>query len=430
MLRVEAMAIGDELLDGRLSDTNGARLARELGARGVRLRRVSIVPDVLEDIIAALNAAAERSDVIICSGGLGPTDDDRTRQAAAGWLGVGLERSQESLDGIVARFAAVGMKITPNNERQADFPAGARILETVVGTAPGFMCEHPSGMRAFFLPGVPREYDWFLSTHVMPIILPDVDQTLARETIKVFGIGESAAEHALGGLELPEGLVLGYRAHFPEIHLTLTAWGMEGDEGQQLVQSARQMILSRLGRFMIAEGRQTLPERVGLRLKEAGATVSTAESCTGGMMATMMTSVAGSSAWFNEAYVTYSNDAKSRLVGVDPALIEANGAVSRPVVVEMARGAAAAAGASYAIAASGIAGPGGGTPTKPVGTVDVAVHSPQGTYYRPLGMRAYWGRERIRQVTAHHGLALLLKILEGRVGDDPKVVGPLVEGEQ
>lgn len=427
MLRVEAMAIGDELLDGRVTDTNGSLLARELRARGVRLGRVSIVPDELDDIVGVLEAASRRSDVIVCSGGMGPTDDDRTRHAAARWLGVALEHDPVSMAGIEARFASVGMTITPNNRRQADFPAGATVLETEVGTAPGFMCQHPSGLRAFFLPGVPREYAWFLERHVMPALLGQAREgELARRTIKVFGLGESAAEHALDGLALSEGVTLGYRAHFPEIHLTLTAWSdATGATGRQQVEEARAAILGRLGRFLVAEGDETLPGRVVRLLTEAGATVTTAESCTGGLIAQLLTSVAGSSACFEQGAVTYSNEAKQRMVGVDPALLEAHGAVSREVVVAMARGAAKAAEADYAMAASGIAGPGGGTPEKPVGTVEVAVHTPEGTYYRHLAMRPYWGRQRIRQVTAHHALAIVLKALEGRIGDDPGIVGPL-----
>lgn len=421
-VRVEGLAIGDELLDGRVTDTNGSLLARELKARGVRLRRVSIVPDILDDIVGVLKHAAQRSDVVVCSGGLGPTDDDRTRHAIAQWLGVPLVRDPGSLEEIAARFALVNMTLTPNNERQADFPQGATILPNARGTAPGFMVRHAeSGLRVFCLPGVPREYKWFLERHVMAAVVGDDSPTLARSTVKVFGIGESAAEHALEGLVLPEGVTLGYRAHFPEIHLTMTAWEASGGQGEVKVKEAREAILSRLGRHLVAEGEETLPSRVGALLKASGAKTTTAESCTGGLVAAHLTSVPGSSAWFDAAFVTYSNESKTQLVGVGPELLEAHGAVSRAVVVAMARGAAAAAGSEYAMAASGVAGPGGGTPEKPVGTVEVAVHSPAGTYYRHLGMRPYWGRRRIREVTAHHALALLLKILEDRVGDDPKV---------
>ncbi len=424
MLRVEAIAIGDELLDGRVTDTNGSRLAAELRARGVKLARVTIVPDDLFTIVEALEAASGRSDAVVCSGGLGPTDDDRTRAAAALWMGASLAFDEACMGRIEARFASVGIEMTPNNRRQASFPAGARVLETEVGTAPGFECVHEGGLRAFFLPGVPQEYRWFLNRHVLPALLGDEAVATARCALKVFGIGESAAEHALEGLALPEGLTLGYRAHFPEIHLTLTAWGLGREEGEARIKEGRAQLLSRLGRHLVAEGDESLPERVGRLLGERGQRVTTAESCTGGMIAAMLTSAPGSSTWFDQGIVTYSNEAKERLASVPPALIEAHGAVSAEVVRAMARGAAAAAGADFAVAVSGVAGPGGGTPQKPVGTVDVAVHTPEGTYARHLEMRPWWGRERIRQVAAHHSLSLLLKVLEGRVGDDPKVSGP------
>lgn len=425
MPRIEKLAIGDELLDGRVTDTNGALLSSELRARGMSLGRMTVVPDHLDQIVAELEAASQRSDVVICSGGLGPTDDDRTRIAAARWMGEALRWDQESYQKIEAKFEAIGIKITPNNRRQAEFPHSAQVLDNEVGTAPAFCCTHPSGLVAWFLPGVPREYRWLLRRYVLPTLKPAEDRTLARRTMKFFGRGESALEHDLEGLALPDGVMLGYRAHFPEIHVTVSAWSGQDGQGAQDVARASQAIQARLARYYICEGDELLAQKVGRLLEERGQTVTAAESCTGGLIAAMITEIAGSSAWFKRSFVTYANEAKHEMIGVSQESLAQFGAVSRQVALEMAQGARRQAQADFAMAVSGVAGPGGGSPEKPVGTVEVALETPQGTLYRPLRLRPYWGRQRIRQATAHHALALLLRALEGRVDQDPKVEGPL-----
>ncbi len=265
-----------------------------------------------------------------------------------------------------------------------------------------------------------------LDTYVLEAITGQNEKQLSRSTLKFFGKGESALEHELRDIHFDENLVVGYRAHFPEIHVTMSCWPKEGVDAPGLVQKARADVLGKLHRFLVAEEGETLAHRVGKALLARGAHTCVAESCTGGMIASMITDVSGSSGWFQESYVTYANEAKERLLGVERALLVEHGAVSLEVAVAMARGARAASGAQYAMATSGIAGPGGGTAQKPVGTVEIAVDTPEGTYVRSLRLRAYWGRARIRQASAHHALSLLLKVLEDRPGDDPKVVGPLV----
>jgi nicotinamide-nucleotide amidase len=425
MVKVEVLAIGDELLDGRVVDTNGAHLARELRARGMALSRVTVVSDDVAVIAAELAAAGRRCDVVVCSGGLGPTDDDRTRDAAAAWLGEGLRWEQAAYEEIEAKFRAFGVSITPNNRRQAEFPQSAQVLVNEVGTAPAFFCAHPEGLRAWFLPGVPGEYRWLLERYVLPALRPEGEaRSLSRRTMKFFGRGESALEHDLAGLALPEGVMLGYRAHFPEVHVTVSAWSGADGEGARAVEAASEAILGRLGRYLVAEGEEELAERVGRLLVARGERVTCAESCTGGMIAAMITEVAGSSRYFDAGYVTYANEAKERLVGVSGATLAAHGAVSGEVAVEMARGAQAASGAQWAVAVSGIAGPGGGSAEKPVGTVELALATPAGVWRRGLSLRAGWGRVKIRQASAHSALAMLLRALEGRLQDDPGVEGP------
>lgn len=424
-MRVEVIAIGDELLDGRVLDRNGAYLASELRARGMALSRITVVSDLQEEIVAELEAASKRSDLVVCSGGLGPTEDDRTRHAAAAWMGEELVFSEEAFRGIEAKFESFGIQITPNNRQQAYFPAGAEVLDNQMGTAPAFCCTKPGGFKAFFLPGVPREYKWLLETYAFEEISRGQVGALVRETRKFFGKGESALEHELADIEFPSHVTVGYRAHFPEIHVTISARAASEEEARSAVDDVFAQIMARIGRFFVASGKETVAERVGRLLDEKGATVTCAESCTGGMVAASLVSIPGSSSYFRESFVTYSNEAKEKHVGVRRETLDAHGAVSPEVVVEMAQGALQAASADYSMAISGIAGPGGGSEEKPVGTVDVAVGSPEGVYRVRLALRAYWGRERIRKASTHHALALLLKVLEGRVEDDPRVEGPL-----
>lgn len=415
-MRFETIAIGDELLDGRVTDGNSAALARSLRERGARLARTTIVPDDVAAIAEALDEAARRSTThVVVSGGLGPTEDDLTRDAAALWSGAELVFDETSLAAIKARFKRGGMSITPNNHRQAWFPRGARVLPNDVGTAPAFELAK-SELRAWFLPGVPSEYAFFIRRDIVPALTAGRFETVR---LKFFGLTESKVASVVVANPLPKDVVVGYRAHFPEIHVSLSA---QLDADDDRLTRAREVLLSALGRFVIAEGDEELVDRVGRELLSRGATVTTAESCTGGLVAENLTRVPGSSAWFERGFVTYSNQAKIDLLGVSPATLDAFGAVSRDTVIEMARGARTRASAEYAIALSGIAGPSGGTKDKPVGTVELAVDTPEGTWYRPVHMRPYWGRQRIRIASATAGLALLLKLLEGRVDDDPGAI--------
>jgi nicotinamide-nucleotide amidase len=263
------------------------------------------------------------------------------------------------------------------------------------------------------------EYEFFLDRDILPGLAPS-DRPLQTVRLKFFGLSESQAasvvDDSIKGLDV----MVGYRAHFPEIHVSASVWAEPGAD--DTLKKVRERLLARLGRYLIAEGDETLAERIGQCLKERGLTVTTAESCTGGLVAQMITAVPGASSWFHRAFITYSNDAKAELLRVPERTLSDFGAVSQQAVVAMARGARARADASYSIALSGIAGPDGGTADKPVGTVELAVDTLNGTWYRPLRMRPYWGRQRIRQASATAGLAVLLKLLEGRESDDPKLI--------
>lgn len=415
--RIAALAIGDELLDGRVVDRNAAGLATLLRQRGLSLGRMEVVPDRIDAIVEALSRLSSAHAHVVCSGGLGPTVDDLTREAAAAWLGVELVSSAEARSRIEARFASMGRTMTANNARQALFPRGAEILWNDVGTAPGFMVEAPvGGARVSFLPGVPSEYAWLIERAVLPSLLAATGATeaVARRRLVFFGCGESELEDRMGDLELGPGALIGFRPHFPEIEVTLSAPASGGESADVIVERLRERVVARVGRFVVAEGQETLPERLGRRLMARGERVTTAESCTGGMIAAAITSAAGSSAWFDQAVVTYSNASKVQRVGVAPASLEGFGAVSEAVVLEMASGARQVAGATWALSASGVAGPTGGSPEKPVGTVWVGLAGPSGAEAVKLSLPSSWSRHRIRQATTHHALAWLLRVVEGR----------------
>ncbi|RAL24920.1 damage-inducible protein CinA [Lujinxingia litoralis] len=409
MKRLGLLCIGDELLDGRVRDKNAHHVMMRGEDRLFKVVEMRVVRDDEAHIIAALDAMST-ADIIVVSGGLGPTADDRTRDAAANWSEDTLLHDETSLQRLQARAAARGYTLSENNRRQCSFPSRATILATEVGTAPGFRVDH-KGTQAFFFPGVPREFQWFVQRYLLPVLGTDSDQQAATTRLQFYGPGESKLETDLAGIEelatRLQGRV-GYRASFPRIEVSLKA-----PEEEALAEMVT-FVKERIGTYLITEGHETFFARVGRRLKEAQATVAVAESCTGGMLGAALTETPGSSAWFERGFLTYANQAKIDAVGVHPELLEKEGAVSAAVVCQMARGAAREAGAPFGLAISGVAGPAGGTPEKPVGTVDFALATPEGTYHR----RTYSpGRDRddIRLASVYTALSLLLWRLEDRL---------------
>ena len=379
-MRVEILAIGDELLDGSLADTNTARLARILRSRGLGVHRGQAVPDEPDAIIEALRHAAARSDLVLVTGGLGPTEDDLTVEAAATFAGVPLETDQAVLEGMKARYAARGFPFTPNNARQARVPRGATPLANAAGTAPGLRLEHDDA-TFFFFPGVPREVERLAEDHLLPWLDTHAPvRPVEARVFKTFGETESQVATRLEGLPRDPRVHVAYRAHFPEIRLTLHAIEPDQAARRALLDSLSEGVRRLLGTLIFSETpSDTLAAVVGRALAARGLTLATAESCTGGLVASLLTDVPGASAWFLEGAVTYANDAKRRRLGVDPALLDTHGAVSEAVARAMAQGQRTATGADLAVAVTGIAGPSGGTEDKPVGTVHLALASAQGT---------------------------------------------------
>ena len=406
MLRVEIVVVGSELLDGSLADTHTASLGAHLGARGLRVRAAQIVPDDRAAIAGALALAAERADLVLVTGGLGPTEDDISLEAAAAFAGLPLVEHTPTLERIRHLFSSRGLEMTPNNARQALVPAGAEVLPNPVGTAPAVRLE-AVGTTLFFFPGVPRELERLIGDHLDPWLAERAAAVpLPRRVFRTFGRTESQVATRLEGLARDGRLRVAYRASFPEIRVTLTLEDADPAEAATALDALAADVRARLGSIVYAEdGHTSLAEVVGAQLVARGETLAAAESCTGGLLAAMVTDVPGASRWFIEGAVTYSNAAKTARLGVPAELIEEHGAVSEEVARAMAEGIRDAASSTWGVSVTGVAGPTGGTPAKPVGTVHLAVAGPAGTAHRRL--RLGFDRPRNRILSAWAALDLV-----------------------
>lgn len=409
-MKIEIVAVGNELLNGILADTNTATLAGWLRLSGLTVHRGQTVPDEDAAIEGAFALAASRSDLVLVSGGLGPTEDDRTIACAARFAGVELVENAEVLETLKRRFERRGFPFTPNNARQALIPAGARALDNPVGTAP---CVHmrAAGADFFFFPGVPRELVALRDRHLAPWLSEHAPvRPYVSHSFKTFGRTESQVATLLEGIGADPRLHVAYRAHMPEIHVTLHVSDDDPAAARALLDRATAEVRAALGPIVFTEREdEGLVDAIAAQLRGAGATLATAESCTGGLVAKLCTDVAGSSEWFIEGAVTYSNAAKIARLGVPEALIASDGAVSERVARAMAEGARERTGATYAVAITGVAGPGGGSEDKPVGTVHFALATPDGTRY--LHRRLPFDRERNRLVSAHMALDMVRREL-------------------
>ena len=395
---VEILSTGDELLTGQIVDTNSAWLMDRLWDLGVMVRRKTLVADDRADLLAALTETTARADLVVMSGGLGPTEDDLTAECVAAALGVPLEEDAASLAAIRARFEKLGRTMTPNNAKQARFPRGAVILPNRFGTAPGFRVELQRA-ELVCLPGVPAEYRGLCEEAVLPRVAASEREVPAARLVKLIGIPESHADQAMRPvMDAPEnaGVRFGYRAHWPEIHVK---WSVPGPGAEARAERILAAVRRLFGDAIFAEGKQDLPQLVVERLVARAERLAIAESCTGGLVAEMVTSVPGASATFDVGVVAYANEAKTGVLGVDAAVLAAHGAVSEPVARAMAEGARRRAGTTWALAVTGVAGPGGGTEEKPVGTVHLAIAGPDGT--RTWARRFPGDRDRIRKTAAY-----------------------------
>lgn len=413
-MNAEIIAIGSEMLTPFRSDTNSLFLTARLNELGVELVRKTIVGDDPVRLADAIRSAFERVDIVLLMGGLGPTADDLTRECVAEVLGRSLSSDAAIAEKLVARFKARGMAMPQVNLKQAMVIAGAQVLPNSRGTAPGQWIEQ-DGKHVILLPGPPRELETMFHDAVLPTLRERLPRAfLRRRQFRMTGLTESAAEEIVAPIYSrhtnPSTTIL---AALGEIQVHLTATATSEAEAQTLVDSLAAQLEQALGPVVFSNDGRPLEAVIGHALAARRATLAVAESCTGGLLGERITTVAGSSEWFIGGVLSYSNEVKQQLLGVPAELLAEHGAVSEPVARAMAEGARQRIGATYALAITGIAGPGGATPGKPVGLVHIALATPQGTLSE---MKKFNGeREPVRWQSAQAALDLLRRHMAGLI---------------
>ncbi len=376
-MKIEIITTGDEVMQGIIVDTNTSWIAAKCAPMGHEIVRHESVGDDFDAIGDALTAAARRAECVIVTGGLGPTADDMTVEAAARAFGVELVLHEEVLAEIREFFGRVGRPMSSSNDKQALVPKGGVVLQNKVGTAPGIRSEL-GGATFFFLPGVPKELYQIFDDSIIPWLKERAATAYAEKVLRCFGIPEASIDEKLQGVDLA-GARLSFRVFFPEILLKLIARDCDAEKAKASVDRAAAAIRERLSDVVYAEGTTTLAAVLGDQLKSRGLTLAVAESCTGGLIASLITDVPGASTWFERGLVTYSNRSKIEMLGVPEEIVREHGAVSKETASAMAEGVRRISGASIGIGVTGIAGPSGGTDAKPVGTVHIAVATPDNT---------------------------------------------------
>lgn len=412
-MRAEIVAVGTELLLGQVVDTNTTEIAGSLAELGIDCYFHTSVGDNPLRLAAVLSQAMVRSDIVIVTGGLGPTEDDLTKEVLAAVAGRRLVLHPEALAQVRGFFERLGREMPQNNVRQAMIPEGAEILPNRRGTAPGvYLCTH--GVHVFCLPGVPTEMRTMWKEAVVPKLLAITGgpAVIFSRTLRFYGIGESALEERVKDLLHGGNPTVAPYASVGEARLRITAKAATKEEAMRLIEPVEREIRSRVGEFLYGEGDETLEVVVGRLLRERGLWLAVAESCTGGLVTHRITNVPGSSDYLRQGWVVYSNEAKVEALGVRPETLARHGAVSEAAAREMAEGALERSRADIAVAVTGIAGPGGGTPEKPVGTVCFAVSTRRKT--QSWTRRFAGDREDVKWRSASEALNLVrLVLLQG-----------------
>lgn len=375
----EVITIGDEILYGQTLDTNTQWIGQKLNEIGIRIKRKISIGDQKQEILNALQEAQDRVDIVLITGGLGPTKDDITKHTLAEYFGTTLVRNEEALAHITALFESRGRQITPTNEKQADLPAACTMIRNSMGTAPAMWFERDHTIFVS-MPGVPYEMKCIMEEEILPrlrshFMLP----VIVHQMIQTVGIGESWLSDMIAEWEdqLPEHIRLAYLPSFGKVKLRLTGLGEDQQSLRAQVDEQVAKVLPLISKYVFGLGDISLEVAIANMLMEAGKTVALAESCSGGFIAHSLTSMAGSSAYFQGALVPYHNILKEEVLGVSGETLKDHGAVSQETVTEMAANVRELLKADYGLATSGIAGPGGGTPEKPVGTIWIAVADEQ-----------------------------------------------------
>ncbi len=379
MKRASVINIGNELLSGQAVNTNAAYLGEQLLTIGIPVVSTYIIGDDIDSIVRSFNLACNDADFVVATGGLGPTDDDLTRQALAKLLGSELQLQEDLLQTIQAFFTSRNRQMSSKNKIQAYIPAGAKALANNLGTAPGIMAE-VEGRLLFVLPGVPSEMKRMFEESVLPELKRlSTEQVVVVRKLRCFGTGESNIAESLGDImQRGRNPLINCTVRHGVITLHIIATAKDKSQAQQMAEKDEKSLLNKLGELVYGTEEQTLAEVVGEKLAQQKHTIAVAESCTGGCIAKLLTDIPGASRYFTHGWVTYSNGAKTSELGVSAHLIEQHGAVSEQVAEAMARGARKRAGTTFAIGVTGIAGPSGANEKKPVGLVFISVDSDYG----------------------------------------------------
>lgn len=408
------LTIGDELLIGQTIDTNSAWMGQQLNALGIPVIEKIAVSDSDEGITSGMRRAIEKADIILITGGLGPTKDDITKKVMAKFFNMGFKFDQITYDRIVALMNRINKPVTKGHEDQCYMPDGAKILENGMGTAPGLLFEQDDKILVS-MPGVPYEMKYLMETHVLPLIEERYQgQVLSHFTLMTSGEAESSIAMKIEPIvdTFPDYMSFAYLPSLGNVRLRLTAAGEDKEKLSKELEYFAQKIEEELGDIVYGYNDVKLEERVGELALERGLTLGTAESCTGGKVASMIVNIAGSSRYFQGSLVTYSNELKKKILGVKQETLESVGAVSEEVVIQMVKGACDVLGVDVAVSISGIAGPSGGTPDKPVGTIWMACGSKDQIITQKL--RAGKDREKNIEYASNYALNLMRKFLIGQ----------------
>ena len=414
MTNVSIITIGDELLIGQVIDTNSAWMAQELNKAGIRVKRRVAVGDVWDDIWQALDEEAAQVDVILITGGLGPTADDITKPLLCKYFGGTLVQNEAALQNVTYLFTKVfNRELTPRNIKQADVPDTCTVLQNKRGTAPGMLFKK-AGKIFVSMPGVPHEMQGMMTDDVIPLLQKEFEVAhISHRTLLTFGIGESMLADMIQDFEeaLPSNIKQAYLPNYGMVRLRLTATGIDNKETENQIQHHFNKLQELVKEFLVTNEDIPMEKILGNLLLQKNKTLATAESCTGGYIAHLITGIPGSSSFYKGTIVSYDNAVKTSLLKVPEDMLAQNGAVSEPVVVQMVKGILQNIPTDYAIAVSGIMGPDGGSADKPVGTVWIAVGNAQKQMTQQLHFR--FNRQRNIQLTAVNAMNLMRKFILG-----------------
>ncbi|MBE6534755.1 MAG: competence/damage-inducible protein A [Ruminococcaceae bacterium] len=409
----EILCTGEELLLGDIVNTNAAFLSAELTKLGICVYYHSVVGDDSKRLKDAVTDGLSRSDIVVVSGGLGPTKDDLTKETVAELFGRKMQLHEESLEAIKAYFAKTNRVMSKNNEKQAVMPEGAIVFPNHFGTAPALALENDKGQSVIMLPGPPSELKPLFFEQVVPYIKKKSPMAIVSKNLHFFGIGESALAELLDGFLIDTSeLVAATYCKEGEVRIRITAKAISEEEAERACADYAQKIIDTdAGKYLYGIDVETIENAVVKALHESGLTLSAAESCTGGLIAKRITDISGCSDVFFGGCVTYTNDVKQRLIGVCAETLEKYGAVSEQTAREMARGVRLATGSDIGISATGIAGPTGGTAETPVGTVFIGISTKNGEDFRKLSLSPMRSREYIRLASATNAFDMVLKVI-------------------